>query len=150
MNANFSIVIRSCFVILLLIMPIMSFCQPRHHDCVITNVNIVDVKTGKILNNRAVAIDSNRISAIYDKKISFSAAKIVIDGKGKYLIPGLWDMHAHYQWSHADLDPLLIANGITGIRDMWRDMPAFVEIPPKTERAGIVSPDLYQSGDLLD
>ena len=78
------------------------------------------------------------LHAIYDKEIVGSDSTIVIDGKGKYLIPGLWDMHAHYKWSHVDIDPLLIANGITGVREMWGDMPEFVEIPKKTQPEGIL------------
>jgi len=150
MNANISKRIKSGIVILLLIIPFMSFCRAANHDCLITNVNVVDVKTGKILKNKTIAIDNNRIAAIYDKEIAGSDSTIVIDGKGKYLIPGLWDMHAHYKWSHVDLDPLLIANGITGIREMWGDMPAFVEIPKKIQQEGFVSPDVYLSGDLID
>ena len=150
MNSKTSIAIQSGFVILLLIMPFISFCGADKHDCLITNVNIVDVKTGKLLTNRTVAIDNSRITAIYDKKISGSTSAIVIDGNGKYLIPGLWDMHAHYKWSHADLDLLLIANGITGIREMWGDMPAFVEIPKRLQQEGPVSPDIYLSGDIID
>jgi hypothetical protein len=150
MNANISKRIKSGFVVLLLIIPIMSFCQPGNHDCLITNVNIVDVNTGKIVKNRTVAIDNNRISAIYDKEIIGSDSTIIIDGKGKYLIPGLWDMHAHYKWSHVDMDPLLIANGITGVREMWGDMPEFVKVPKKTQPEGPLSPDVYLSGDLLD
>jgi len=150
MNASLYKRIKSSFFILLLVIPCMSFCRSGNHDCLITNVNIVDVNTGKILKNKTLAIDNNLISAIYDAAVSGLTATIVIDGKGKYLIPGLWDMHAHYKWSHADLDPLLIANGITGIRDMWGDMPAFVEIPKKPEQEVFVSPDVYRSGDLLD
>jgi imidazolonepropionase-like amidohydrolase len=150
MNVNFSNRMKSSFVILLLIMPFISFCRTGKHDIVISNVSVVDVKTGKILNNRTVAIDSNRISAIYDDEIVGSVSTIVIDGKGKYLIPGLWDMHAHYTWSHIDLDPLLIANGITGLREMWGNMPAFVEIPKSSQEEGLLSPDVYLSGDLLD
>jgi imidazolonepropionase-like amidohydrolase len=119
-------------------------------DCLITNVNIVDVNTGKILKNKTVALDNNRISAIYDNEIVGSGSTIVIDGKGKYLIPGLWDMHAHYKWDHAEIDPLLIANGITGLREMWGDMPEFVKVPQKTQPEGMVSPDVYLSGDLID
>ena len=150
MKANFFNTITSGFLFLLLTTPFLSFCRVVNHDCIVTNVNIVDVNTGKILKNRTIVIDNNRISAIYDKQISGSTATIVIDGHGKYLIPGLWDMHAHYKWSHVDLDPLLIANGITGIRDMWGDMPAFVEIPKKAQQEGLLSPDVYSSGDLLD
>jgi imidazolonepropionase-like amidohydrolase len=150
MNTSFSNRIKSTIVVLLLIIPYMSFCLAGNHDCLISNVNVVDVNTGKILKNKTIAIDNHRITAIYDKGISNSTATIVIDGTGKYLIPGLWDMHAHYKWSHVDLDPLLIANGITGIREMWGDMPAFVEIPKKVQPEGFVSPDIYLSGDLLD
>ncbi len=150
MNLKTSNVIKSSFVILLLIIPITSFCQIRNHDGLITNVNIVDLNTGKILKNKTIAIDSDRISDIYDKEITGSTATTVIDGKGKYLIPGLWDMHAHYKWSHVDLDPLLIANGITGVREMWGDMPAFVDVPKRSQQEGLLSPDVYLSGDLID
>jgi len=150
MNANLLERIKSGFLISLLILPIMSFCQTRNHNCLITEVNIIDVKTGKVLKNKTIAIDNNRISAIYDKKILGSVSTSVIDGKGKYLIPGLWDMHAHYKWSHVDLDPLLIANGITGVREMWGDMPAFVDIPERMQPEGYLPPDVYLSGDLID
>ncbi len=150
MNSKTSNAIQSGFVILLLIMPFMSFCRAGKYDCLITNVNIVDVNTGKILKNRTIAIDNNRITAIYEMEIVGSTATVEIDGKGKYLIPGLWDMHAHYKWSYADLDPLLVANGITGVREMWGDMPAFVEIPKRSQQEGLISPDVYLSGDLID
>ena len=120
MSTNYlSKTIKSFSWILLLVISFPSCNGVVNHDCLITNVNIVDVKTGKILKNKTIAIDNNRITAIYDKEIISSDSTIVIDGNGKYLIPGLWDMHAHYKWSHVDLDPLLIANGITGIREMW-------------------------------
>lgn len=150
MNSKFSKRIKTCFVILFLMVSFMSCHNAVNHDCLITNVNVVDVKTGEILKNKTVAIDSNRISAIYDTEIVGSDSTIIIDGKGKYLIPGLWDMHAHYEWSHVDMDPLLIANGIIGIREMWGDMPEFVKVPKKTQPEGIVSPDIYLSCDLLD
>jgi hypothetical protein len=149
MNSNISKKIRSSFVTLLLIIPLIS-CNNHNHECLITNVNVIDIKTGEILKNKTIAIDSNRITAIYDKEVFGSGSTIVIDGKGKYLIPGLWDMHAHYKWSHVDLDPLLIANGIIGVREMWGEMPAFVEIPKKIQQEGLVSPDIYLSGDLID
>ncbi len=42
----------------------------------------------------------------------------IVDGKGKYLIPGLWDMHVH-TWDYESTYPLYIANGVTGVRDMF-------------------------------
>jgi len=149
MNSNISNKIKSRFVILLLIIPFMS-CYNHKHECLITNVNIVDVYTGKILINKTLAIDSNRISAIYDNEIVGSDSTIVIDGKGKYLIPGLWDMHAHYKWNRIDTEPLLIANGITGVREMWGDMPEYVKVPKNRPQEGVVSPDIYFAADFID
>jgi imidazolonepropionase-like amidohydrolase len=150
MNATVSGRIKSSFVILLFIIPFMSFCLTSSHDCIITNVNIVDVKTGKILKNKTVAIDNSRITAIYDNEIVGSDSTVVINGKGKYLIPGLWDMHAHYKWNRIDTEPLLIANGITGVREMWGDMPEYVKVPKNTPQEGVVSPDIYFAADFID
>ena len=150
MNSNISKRMKTSFVIILLIISFISCRNARNHDCLITNVNIVDVKTGKILKNKTVVIDSNRVSAIYDNEINSSDSTIVIDGKGKYLIPGLWDMHAHYKWNSIDTEPLLIANGITGVREMWGDMPEYVKIPKNTPQEGVVSPDIYFAADFID
>jgi imidazolonepropionase-like amidohydrolase len=150
MNTTISNRLKSSVMIFLLIIPIVAFCNAGNHDCLITHVNVVDVKNGEILENITIAIDSNRITAIYNKEITGLTAKIVIDGKGKYLIPGLWDMHAHYKWDYAEIDPLLIANGNTGVREMWGDMPEFVKVPKKAQHEGMVSPDVYLSGDLID
>ncbi len=150
MNSNFSKRIKLCFVILLLIIPFMSCHHAVNHDCLITNVNVVDVNTGEILKNKTIAIDSNRITAIYDNEITDSDSTAVIDGKDKYLIPGLWDMHAHYKWARIDTEPLLIANGITGVREMWGDMPEYVIVPKNTPQEGVVSPDIYFAADFID
>ncbi len=94
-------------------------CSPKiQHDLVIANVNVIDVKTGNLLENRTVAVDSNHISAIYDEEMAFSDSTEIIDGRGKYLIPGLWDMHVHVHKDPERLFPLLVAHGVTGVRDM--------------------------------
>jgi hypothetical protein len=147
--ASFSKKNMSIILTLIFIIPFMSCGGRRLHDCLINNVNIVDVKTGEILKNKTIAIDNDRITAIYDHEIICTDSTIVIDGNGKYLIPGLWDMHAHYKWSHADLNLLLIANGITGIREMWGDMPG-IDFPKDNQTEISPSPDIYTSGDLID
>lgn len=78
------------------------------------------MKSGNLLTNRDILIKGNVIIAI--DTIGFlkaDPASLIIDGTGKYLMPGLWDMHTHSnqhsEWLH---HPLFIANGVTGIRDM--------------------------------
>ncbi|MCG2417797.1 amidohydrolase family protein [Aequorivita sp. F47161] len=86
---------------------------------IINNVNIIDVETGNIAYNQYVLIEKSRISKIDSTKINVSDDALIIDGAGKYVIPGLWDMHTHSnqhsEWLH---HPLYIANGITSVRDM--------------------------------
>jgi len=76
-----------------------------------------------------VVITGDRISAIGDN-ISVPAGAQVVDATGKFMIPGLWDMHVH--WYLRDTFTLFIANGVTGVRQMfgnsdllrWRDQIA--------------------------
>jgi Amidohydrolase family len=90
---------------------------------VIKNVSIVDVKGNKVETPKTVVITGNKITSV-SNKVDVPRQANVLDAKGKYLIPGLWDMHAHtltdrrYVYSF----PLLIANGITGVREMGNDL----------------------------
>lgn len=129
---------------------VLSCSKTYDHDHVISNVNIIDVITGEILTNRSVAIDSDTISAIYHKYFELSDHTNIIDGTDHYLIPGLWDMHVHYNMTHEDFDQLLIANGVTGVREMWGVMSAVNDIRIKAKSGKIIAPDIYSAGNIID
>jgi imidazolonepropionase-like amidohydrolase len=84
------------------------------------HVNVVDVVSGSVVRDRSVILDGDRIvavtAAITAADASPATAKIV-DGHGKWLIPGLWDMHVHF--GDPQSGRLFIANGVTGVRVMW-------------------------------
>src|SRR5450432_3143097 len=62
----------------------------------ITHVTVIDTETGKEAKNRTVIISGERISEVRDgKDVRPPKDAKVVEAKGKYLIPGLWDMHAH-------------------------------------------------------
>tara|TARA_Y100000590_G_scaffold70751_1_gene77412 strand:+ start:80 stop:1582 length:1503 start_codon:yes stop_codon:yes gene_type:complete len=87
----------------------------------ITNVTVINPGTDTTLRGQTVLIEDKRITYAGDKadaRIPKSAEHI--DGTGKYLIPGLWDMHTHWGSKFAPqlTMPLFIANGITNIRDL--------------------------------
>ena len=69
----------------------------------------------------SVAIADGRITGVA-KNIQPASSARVIDATGKFLIPGLWDMHVHLDASGSAL-PALVANGITGIREMYSGIP---------------------------
>lgn len=97
---------------------------------VITSVTVVDVSANSASSalrmDQTVVIRAGRIAAVGDSKTTVvpSGAQR-IDGRGKFLIPGLWDMHAHVlnpqnrDW----VLPLYVANGVTSVRDMHTNLP---------------------------
>jgi imidazolonepropionase-like amidohydrolase len=110
----------------------------------ITHVSVIDVASGATRSDNTVIITGNRI--VYAG--SATGADVpgdarVLDGRGKFLIPGLWDMHVHaFVWVFSDFaGPLMLANGVTGARDMgyfidttlrWkRDIAAGSETGPR-------------------
>ncbi len=91
----------------------------------IVNATVIDVRAGRAVPGMAIVASGNRIAAVAtNESVRLPAAAYVIDAADKYVIPGLWDMHAHLGAGGlpAEIDmPLLVANGVTGIREMWSD-----------------------------
>jgi hypothetical protein len=89
-------------------------------DFLIRNVAVIDVETGTVLQGRDVVLRDGRIASIGPAQPSRSNDSLIaIDGSGKYLMPGLWDMHTHsLKISPQYMHPLFIATGVTGVRDM--------------------------------
>jgi imidazolonepropionase-like amidohydrolase len=114
----------------------------------IVNVNIVDVVSGEVLSPRTVTVIGDRISAI--SEASAAPGATVVDGTGKFLIPGLWDMHAHIQGNERAWLPLYIANGVTGIRDMGADLDFILDIREATASGRTLGPRIVAAGPILD
>lgn len=89
-------------------------------DFLISNVAVVDVEAGVLRRHQDVVILDGMIALVGSvEATSVQESLITVDGTGKYLMPGLWDMHTHSlkispQYHH----PLFIANGVTGVREM--------------------------------
>ncbi|MGY6741180.1 MAG: amidohydrolase family protein [Cecembia sp.] len=125
-------------------------CSNPKHDLLITNVNVIDVVTGEVLPSRTVAIDGDEITAIYTKTIKARKNTVLVDGTGKYLIPGLWDMHAHYHWYPRDNDLLLIPNGVLGVRDPWGDPQQAKRLRVENQKGMYHGVEIFTSGSLID
>ena len=93
--------------------------QDRDGALAITGVSVIDARAGAILEDRTVVIEDGLVVSVTPGgPVPPGAA--VIDGRGRYLVPGLWDMHVHVRHEAAPevLLPQFIANGVTGVRDM--------------------------------
>lgn len=137
------------FIFHLLVGALLLSCSSPSHDLLITNVNVIDVVTGEVFPNRTVAIDGDKITAIYTKTINPQAGTEVIDGTDKFLIPGLWDMHVHNNWNYEDTNDLLVANGVVGAREMWGNM-AIRKKMDEERTSGKPIIDIYSAGVLTD
>lgn len=91
-------------------------------DAVVRNVTVVDVAAGRTIGNRDVLLKGDRIVEVAPAgRVTVATTARTIDGRGAFVIPGLWDMHAHLFFQ---LDPvrqqlpLFTAFGVTGIRVM--------------------------------
>src|SRR4051812_38709298 len=69
---------------------------PQTQLLVITGASVVDVVDGRIIPNRTVTINGGTIVSV-TQDTARPANTRVVNGQGKYLIPGLWDMHAHIE-----------------------------------------------------
>ena len=114
----------------------------------ITHANVIDVTGGPTKRDYTVVISGDRITEIGNSsKIPAPKSAEVLDATGKFLIPGLWDMHVHPHGK--DYLPLFIANGVTGIRVMWGD-PEDHEWRKAIEAGGLIGPRMIIASPLVD
>ena len=86
------------FVFTLLISSYITNAQMQNIDVVIENINIVDIVGNKIIPNQTIYIQKDKIVGVeqysLSKKTTYNKQKI--NGKGKFIMPSLWDMHVHF------------------------------------------------------
>ena len=121
----------------------------------ITDVSILDVATGNILEHRDVVIDSGKIKSIVIHESNPLAHEMIVSGAGKYLMPGLAEMHAHIPPPSTNSEQiedilfLYLANGITTIRGMLGH-PAHLALRSSVENGTILSPRIFTSSPSLN
>ena len=84
----------------------------------IGGATIIDVEQGAHKPRHNLIIRYDRIETVTDKPLEEFECDTLIDGRGKFVIPGLWDMHVHGT-RRTHLWPIYIANGVTGMRDLF-------------------------------
>jgi len=124
---------------------------------IIHNVTIIDVTGGSLLSHRTVVVRDGKIADITESGADRGDKKAVhVNGTGKFLIPGLWDMHVHMvfgEWfprGKAITVPLFIANGITGVRDMGSELDVLQQWRKEIEAGTMIGPRIVMAGPMLD
>jgi hypothetical protein len=122
---------------------------PQARVLAITRVNVVDVADGRIVPNTTVTINGGTIVGVAASSAPPRNAHVV-DGQDTFLIPGLWDMHAHMEASGESWLQLYVANGVTGIRDMGSDLDLILKMREATSSGRVLGPRIFAAGPILD
>ena len=146
------------FAVLIFSFAMGASAQKKKADLIIHSVTIIDIANGKTLPNKIIIINGNRITAVADQQqLSSYTSKQIINAKGKYVIPGLWDMHMHFGGGdtlieeNKNLLPLYLANGITSIRDCAADIsPSVLQWRKEINERTLQGPSIYTAGPKLE
>lgn len=128
---------------------------PETTSVAITHVSVIDGRDSVARDDQTVIVRGTRIATVApSSQVSIPPGATVVDGRGKYLVPGFWDMHVHTAISGIPeartLLGLYIANGVTGVRDMagaWDTLTTWRRAIARGELAG---PRIVASGPYLE
>jgi imidazolonepropionase-like amidohydrolase len=126
------------------------------------HVAVVDVVHHRTLPDQDVVVQGDRILEVGDSaKVKIPAGARRVDGRGKFLIPGLWDMHTHVDdpellelnpksEEKAQWLPLFVVNGVTGIREMAGELKLLQGWRKEIEAGQRLGPRIWCGGPLVD
>ena len=125
---------------------------------IIHDVTVIDVTGAPAQPHRVVIVRDGKIEEVGNSREGMGGklSGVHIDGSGKFLIPGLWDMHVHMvfgDWFPRGKDvtlPLFIANGVTGVRDMGGDVEVLQQWRKEINAGTLIGPRMVISGPMLD
>jgi imidazolonepropionase-like amidohydrolase len=144
MNRNAGIL----FLLCLFSFPALRSLGATENPLVFVHATVIDATGAPAQSDVTVVITGDRITAIArSAAVAVPKDARIVDASGKFLIPGLWDMHVHW-YQKADL-PLFIANGVTGVRIMW-GMPVHHEWRKEIEQGSLLGPRLLIASAIVD
>lgn len=145
---------RTAWVVLILTAALSSPASAQSAPLFIRHVAVVDVIGGQLLPDMTVEIRGRTIAAMSSgDRLRPPRGATLIDGRGKYLIPGLWDMHVHLSFPAGAAQislPVMVANGVLGARDMHSFLSTIVDLKRAVARGAQVGPRLFIAGTAVD
>lgn len=125
--------------------------EPTHRPTVLTGVTVIDGTDTPVQPDMTLVIEGKQIVSLGKHGIvAIPANAQVIEAKDKFVIPGLWDMHVHLSYTKASALPALVANGVTGVRDLGGLLRELDEWRVKIESGVMVGPRILRSGPVLN
>ncbi len=136
----------------------MNACRkPTASYLAITHVTVIDMTGAPPAPDQTVLIEKEKIVAAgASPSVAVPPGATIVDGSGKFLIPGLADMHIHLtgagepDGSRKFILPLLVANGITTVRDMGGYLDSLIPLRREIEEGKRIGPSIAFAGPYLD
>lgn len=144
--------IKKPLLTILLFVVFISCKQSETGDIILSKINIINIENGTLNKEQDVIINGNKIAKIIPHNQAKLASNTIVDCTNKYLIPGLWDMHAHIRsYASEDVLPMFVLHGITGIRDLGiTDYELIKHWKNQIEKKEIVGPRIISSGSIIE
>jgi imidazolonepropionase-like amidohydrolase len=147
-----------CLLLTLFSLVLLISCSaPQPRSLAITHVTVIDVTGAPPQPDSTVVIADSRIMAVGpSSSLHIPGGTRVIDASGKFLIPGLADMHVHLTGAGEPIGsrefilPLLIANGITTVRDMGGSVVLLKQLRQEIASGERIGPQIFLTGPYLD
>lgn len=148
MRAMFTQVVPRTILVIVVLAATLSGQQPER--IVISNVTLIDGTGKPALQGTQVVISNGRIESITRSPAPAPGGATVIDGTGRFLIPGLWDAHLHLADVGEVAIPALLAYGVTSVRDAGGDPATLRRWRSRTDSGAMTGPRITFCGPMLE
>ncbi|MBT8386960.1 MAG: hypothetical protein KJO12_06070, partial [Ignavibacteria bacterium] len=115
---------------------------------VLKNINLISMESDQVISGQSIVIKNNLIYFVGPTEdADYPPNAVVINASGKYVMPGLCDMHIHID--HPDVLKVFLAYGVTTVMN-FRGLPAHLILREQATKNKIFSPDIYTTGDYME
>lgn len=136
-------------VVAILVLAVSSVAQPgpASDPLAVVHVDVIPMDYERVLPDRTVVIEDGRIAAMGPGgEVAVPEGAAVVEGRSRFLMPGLFDTHVHFGRFERDRHPVLyLANGITTVQSM-HGSPAHLELRRRVEEGELLGPRVLTTG----
>lgn len=144
------LLVRLLICVICALLLVCGHARPTEQLLAIIDVNVIPMNQPVVMERQTIVVRAGKIASIgpaHSTPIPENA--LIIQGAGKYLLPGLADMHVHFvnPDHHEAISLLLIANGVTTVRCMW-GTPAVLALRKRIEAGQTLGPRIFTAGPI--
>lgn len=142
------VIVSACSLLFGWVMPARP--QESRETLAFVNVAVVPMDSAHVEMAQTVIVRDGRIADVGAvAQIDVPESAFVIDGRGRYLMPGLADMHVHLDSEDPGMLSVFLANGVTTVRNMSGNAK-LLELREKIDNGDLPGPTIYTTGPILD